>query len=268
MSHSPHQMAVSHIVLAQHEVDKGNHSVARQHLRKAQAFAESHSRVLKTMGQHDESKKYMDAFQEHVSRINSLMSRKAKKSECSEDHQKMDVCKCGYMRKSEPMEKIEPKQPIKSPGQDPRYHYKPIHELSDADQAAAYHKFSGKDIARYMYPVDKETGALVHASRAPLPADKPMVPRPLSADYQKLGPHHQRDSSIRINAPGHPMHGKLGVVAGANPAMGGKIAVKMGTSAASIMHFDPEQVKPSQPAGKIEKALVAYWGIQKALLKA
>jgi hypothetical protein len=83
-----------------------------------------------------------------------------------------------------------------------------------------------------------------------------------------LGPHHQRDAAVRINSPGHTMHGKLGIVEGVNPSIGkNKIAVRMGPTAAHIRHFYPEQLDPSQPVSKIEKALVAYWSIQKALLK-
>jgi hypothetical protein len=90
----------------------------------------------------------------------------------------------------------------------------------------------------------------------------------LSSEYQQLKPHHLRDSAVRINAPGHPSHGKLGIVQGANPMQGGKIEVKMGTGSSQVAHFHPDQVQPSRPTNKIEKALVAYWSIQKALLKA
>lgn len=267
MSKSPHEMAMNHIILATSEAEKGNHKRVQGHLNHAKGYAESHCRALRMMGQHDESNKYMTAFQNHMKRIQSVLISSKKKNDltCSEDHSLVKTCtKCGYMNKS--LEKIEPKQQIKVPGQDPRYKYKAIHELSSADQASAYHKFQNKQMGQYLYPVD-EKGGLVHASRAPMPKDKVSTPKPLSSEYNKLQPHHLRDSSVRINAPGHPMHGKLGIVQGADPSKGGKVTVRVGTGGAEVMHFDPEQVGPSRPINKIEKALVAYWGIQKALLK-
>lgn len=267
---TPHQLAISHVVLATNEAQKGNKNQTKKHLDQAKVHVDIHVRGLRMVGQSQEADNYTKAFQSHVNRINKILLNSTKKSdlECSEDHSIVKTCaKCGYMNKNE-LEKIElPKQKIKTPGQDPRYKYKPIHELSGEDQAIAYHKFQSKEMGQYLYPVD-EAGALVHAARSPLPKEKVVTPKPLSAEYQQLKPHHLKDSAVRISAPGHPMHGKLGIVQGANPMMGGKIQVKMGTSGAQVMHFAPDQVQPSRPVNKIEKALVAYWSIQKALFKA
>jgi hypothetical protein len=264
-----HELAISHIVLATQEAQKGNAFRAKSHVSQAKKFADTHVNGLKMVGMHDEANKYLKAFQDHVKRVETLLNTKAaKKSECSEDHSLVKTCtKCGYMNKSDDLDKIEPKMQIKSPGQDPRYKYKAIHELSSEDQARAYHKFQNKEMGRYLYPVD-ESGTLVHGTRAPMPKDKIIAPKPLSAEYQQLKPHHLRDSAVRINAPGHPAHGKLGIVQGSNPMQGGKIEVKMGTGSSQVAHFHPDQVQPSRPTNKIEKALVAYWSIQKALLKA
>jgi len=260
---SPHEMAISHIILATHEAEKGNAKRVDAHIGHAKNYADAHASALKMMGRGDEANRYQAAFSDHLRRIDSILKNKKRKSEglaCSEDHEMVKTCtKCGYMNKAEKWE-------VSGPKKDRRYKYKAIHELSPEHQASAWHKFQGKEMGRHLYPVDEE-GNLVHAARVPMPANELKAPKPLSSEYNVLEPHHRIGSAVRIKEEGHPSHGKLGIVRGVNPSLGGKITVQVGSSSSEMMHLDPKSLAPSQATNKVEKALVAYWGIQKALLK-
>lgn len=282
---SCHQHAINHIVLATKRAQENNDKAADYHINSAKTFAEMHKEQLIRQGRKQEADEYMNGIDDHISRVNSIRQKHIKKSEkkCALDHSKIkkgEQCKCGYMNKSLKKGFLPPepklpklvqrdfvsateKQRVGTPKQHPKYDYKRIDELHPHDQMLAQERFSGKDHGKYKYPVDKETGRLAHAPRAPLAGDAPKA-QPHS--YKEIQEHHKPGSNVEIRGvPGH--HGRFGIVSPSSPYMPGKIAVQVGASSHEKVFVEPHQVVPRLPKTKIEKAIVALVSLRKALDK-
>jgi hypothetical protein len=198
------------------------------------------------------------------------------KSECKKDHSKMkkgEQCDCGYMGKSEddedPVSKIDQTWSLK-PKQDPRFHYKKIHELHPDDQLEAQNKYGKhvkENMGRFLYPVDKLSGRLAHAAVKPFEGKTAPAAGPTSYGVKELKPEHTKGASVRIHAPNTPLHGKLGIMAGSHPEIPGKVGVQVGPSQAHIHYVEPHQVHLSKPVTKVEKALISLHNIRKAFMK-
>jgi hypothetical protein len=167
----------------------------------------------------------------------SFISRFFGKSEISEEELKKALT---IIQGTKPA-KIATKVAVdRQPGKDPRYNYKPFHELSHDDQVKATHAFQAKDLGHHHYPVDKETGEFVHGAtrwRQAAPQAKPV-------DHNVLvAPEHRAGASVRINAEGSPHHGKLGMVKMPHPNFPGKVPVQVGLKDHEMEYFNPDQVK-------------------------
>jgi len=282
-----HELAISHIINATKHAGKGNHDEANYHIESALTFANMHHKKLKAQGRHSDANEYIGGINEHINRVKGMRKPPVKKTEddCPYDHKKLkkgNGCNvCGYMTKSESLEKVgKPdmpgafiggtpqasmeKQRVGKPKQDPRYDYKQIHELHPHDQQLVQHKFGGKDISSYSYPIDRDTERLVHGTRTKL-GETPH-PTPGSYSYKELAPQHQPGTAVRITGHSH-LDGKLGIVTAHHPVMGGKIGVQIGPSEHHKVYVEPHQVRLSRPQGKIEKALISLHNIRKVFMK-
>lgn len=288
-----HETAIEHIVHATREADKGDGPQAEHHISESKQHAQHHAKLLKMRGLHKDADMYLKSHESHCSRITALLNRRIQKtdeasSKCVKDHSGMEKgqqCNCGYMMKSEDLEKafntpfvpssparkeynqtssLKPMQMTK-PGQDPRYSYKKIHELSPADQEKAQQSYPHlkTNMGRYLFPTDSKTGELAHARVAPYEGSS----APAASNYSELKPEHTKGTAVRINAPGHEQHGKLGIMQGKHPSYGNKVGVKMGPSEFHTIYVEPHHVQLSNPKNKIEKALVTLNTIQKAFMK-
>lgn len=144
------------------------------------------------------------------------------------------------------------------PGMDPRYKYKAFGSLTDQEKLAASHAFGERDMHDHLYPVD-ESGALVHGTRWRAPAQ--VMARMKSAPQAgsktpvgatgapKIPPQHKRGAAVKINAPGHPLHGQFGIVELPNPSMPNKISVRVRQRGIyQNAYVDPHQVSLSREA--------------------
>lgn len=264
---SCHELAISHIVDASRHASEGRHDESAYHIKAAETHAKMHHENLKAMGRGDEAKEYLSGISDHINRIQNLRGKIKKSEKCEEDHKKLkkQCNSCGYMvkviKKAESPFSLERRKSGK-PKQDSRYDYKPIHELHPHDQQLAQQKFGGKDIGSHEYPVDKQTGRLVHGTRAPFGGKAPQAAR---ANYKQIKPEHKPGTPVRIT--GHQLEGKLGIVGASHPLMSGKIAVQIGPSEHHKVYVEPHQVKLSRPTGKVEKALVTLHNIKKVFMK-
>ena len=127
----------------------------------------------------------------------------------------------------------------RQPGKDPRYDYKPFHELSHDDQVKATQAFQAKDLNHHHYPVDKETGSFVHGATR----WKQTTPSAPVNDKAVVAPEHRAGAFVRINAEGSPHHGKVGKVKMPNAHFPGKVPVQVGLKDHEMEYFDPAQVK-------------------------
>lgn len=284
-----HEMAIEHIVLAHHCANEGKEHEMTSHWQEALSSAGHYMRVLKLQGKHQEAKDYIQGVEHHGERIRTLLGRRMQKVECTHDHSKLAkevACTgCGYMNKSEAIEKadrpmtsasparkemnskgaLDTKMHLTKPKQDPRYNYKKIHELHPEDQQHAQNKYSNdvkQNQGRYLYPVDKQSGRLAHAAVAPYEGTHHPV-----ASTNQLKPEHTKGASVRINSAGHEHHGKLGIMRGAHPDIPGKVGVQVGPHAAHTVYVQPHEVHVSNPKTKVEKALISLNNIRKAFMK-
>lgn len=277
---SCHENAIEHLIVASNSASSGQHDQADYHLDSALSWADMHHKKLQAAGMHDKANEYVKGISDHVNRIKR--SRTVKKAgDCQEDHAKLKKqCKCGYMIKMVKSEDLtkgflpptkaapsfqnvtdQKKMKVGGPRKDTRYNYKPAHELHPHDVTMAHEKFGGKDIGRYDYPVDKETGRLVHGTRVP----SQKTPQALGS-VKDTPEHHRPGATVRIQ--GHQGHeGKLGIVRTSHPDYSGKIAVQIGPSEHHKVYVDPHQVRLSKPKDKMEKALVTVHNIRKAFMK-
>jgi hypothetical protein len=119
--------------------------------------------------------------------------------------------------------------------------YRPLHELSPADQDLAHHKFGGRDMAAYHYPT--ENGHLLHASRK-LMQPTGSTGSPVKGPAASLRrPAFEVDQGVRVQDPGHGKHGSLGLVKLPNPNVPGKIPVQFKDG--EVDHFEPHQLRPA-----------------------
>lgn len=270
-SRPPHELALEHLIMATSSADTGNKEGTKHHLDEAKLYAECHEKRLVAQGQKKGSSEYMDQFGAHALRVSNLLNTRMNKSQCSQDHSKMTAkCQdCGYMIKTDvALEKgtgamKQARWNVSKPPQDRRYDYRSINNLHSDDQMKVHHQYGNRDMGHYEYPVDKQTGRLAVANRAPSNRIEP--PEARASSYQ-LKPEHKVGASVRINAPGEKHHGRLGIVHQPHPALPGKIPVQIGHSEHHKVYLEPHQLKPSRAVTKIEKALVSLYAIRKVFL--
>lgn len=151
-----------------------------------------------------------------------------------------------------------------TPGFDNRYDYKPFHQLSHEEQEKARHTYGDADMESHHYPVDKNTGELVHGTRGKVPkASQPAAlknpnattlerPKASGEAYGFARPKMPKPGSgIRIHDEKSEFHGRLGVVKSPNPHYPGKVAVHAQhptTRKFETLFLDHSQIKPSRPA--------------------
>jgi len=279
LSQDAHRTAMNHIVEATNHASDGRHDEADYHLESAITWAGIHHEKLKASGQHEYAGNYTKAVNDHVARVRGYRS-KLQRSElkCNEDHSKLTKqCKCGYMQKSDlkkgflpgvsgppvgnVMRPSQSSMRVGKPKQDPRYDYKTVTELHPHDQNLAQEKW-GVGTGRYEYPVDKQSGRLVHATRV----ESTKTPQALGSAPKDIPQQHRPGQSIRIQ--GHAKHeGRLGIVRSSHPAFPNKIAVQIGPSDHHKIYVEPHQVKLSKAVNRIEKALVTMCNIRKVFMK-
>jgi hypothetical protein len=172
------------------------------------------------------------------------------------------------------------KQPInRSPGRAKGYDYKPFHELSPEDQAAAHTKYQGVEMHQHLYPMEPSTGKLAHNTRqrisgkvaAATPPQANARPGVLSGVARAPGetppqasghlpkPEHTPGRTVWVNKPDHEHHGSFGMVMHPNPVMGEKVAVRVRNRAKPVfetIHVDPHEVSTSRPSAPKSKSLI------------
>lgn len=274
--HDSHGTAVGHLVVAMGHARQGKRAEAEKHLTSARLFAATHAAILRSQGQHEESKRYMDSFGSHESTIKAMINEKSMKK--AEDKKacvcKSEVCKC----KKEDIEKADdykakpsakthkpPAQPTKVGavhGNPAEYDYKHIGDLHPDDQMRAQRFFNYKDTARFKYPVDKQSGRIVHGQRMPIGADE-TPPVGAKSSFTEVPSHLREGAAVRFHAPGTKLHGRFGVVGTSSPYYPDKLMVHVG-SLNNKVYAHPDLIKPTKPHTRIEKALVTLNNIRKA----
>jgi hypothetical protein len=261
----PLDLARAHLAMARRNMFLGNHSAAEHDLGTSKIHAERHFRKLAGQGFHQEAeaqRKAHDGLVRHIQSLKGVVKTesaptmtKIAPSSTGESPARREMMSTGH---------LSDKAKVQAPGQDPRYAYKPIHELSHEDQIQAHHQYQSRDMARHSYPVDPK-GNLVVGRRAPIASGD--IPSPKASSYQRPKSEHREGSSVRVHAPGSPYHGKLGVVRLPHPGLPDKVPVQVGHRAHEIVYVSHDQVKPSRPSTKMEKAMINYLNIRKMLVR-
>ena len=248
-----------HIVHAHDHAKAGYIPQAEDHQKKALSYFDKHKKGLEAIGHtqtaasfHDEMTPYFDKLDKIISEAKK--TSEAKKPPLSRFLSRLRRSEVDNMTEEE-LEKaimaIPGTKPAKiatkvevdrQPGRDPRYNYKPFHDLSHEDQVKATHAFQDRDMGNHHYPVDKQTGEFVHgATRWLQPKSAPQATP--SSQGVVVAPEHRAGASVRINSEGSPHHGKLGIVKMPNPHFPGKVPVQVGIKDHQVEYFEPGQVK-------------------------
>lgn len=279
INYDPHKTAMSHIVEATNRASEGRHDEAEYHLESARTWSEIRHEQIKSSGQHDYARHYKEAVNTHIARVRGYKNLKRSEPKCDKDHSKLTKqCDCGYMNKSDSLEKgflpptgtppvgnimrprVSSALKVGKSKKDTRYDYKSVTELHPHDQSLAQEKW-GKGTGQYEYPVDKQSGRLVHSTRV----ETSKTPQALGSRKELLQ-QHRPGQSVRIQ--GHQTHsGRLGIVRPSHPEFSDKIAVQVGPSDHHKIYVEPHQVKLSKASTQIEKALVTVCNIRKVFMK-
>lgn len=236
-----------HIVHAHDHAKAGLVDHAKEHFGHAKDYMNKHVSELKQANKHQEAADFETNVQSYLTKLDDMIKRASKYPKKffknDEDMTIEELEKAITMVPGTKPAKIETKVAVdRQPGRDPRYDYKPFHELSHEGQVKATHAFQSKDMGNHHYPVDKQTGEFVNgATRWKQLGSAPQATP--GSHGVVVAPEHRTGASVRIHAEGSEHHGKLGIVKLPNPHFPGKVAVQYGLKDHQMEYFNPEQVK-------------------------
>ena len=257
--------ALSSIYRASVSAYSGDHKEASEHIKQAHAHVGEHVKELTESGKHDEATSFNTEAQKLLKRLDGIMKRtknfwpsRTKKSEtANNDLNKVDV------KKPYPNLASTQKKTLNThPGFNPNVDYKAFHELSPEDKKKALHAFGQKDMESHLYAHDRKSGEMIHGQRWKAPAEmlkerKPKANEPFSfvdPVRPQISPQHRQGAGVRVNAQGHEMHGKLGIVQLPNPNVPNKVGVRLENNGRFETHyFDHDQVSLSKPHDEFKK---------------
>jgi hypothetical protein len=241
--------ALVHMVHAHDHAKAGLIHNASQHRQKAQDHFSDHVKELTQQNKHDEVNSLTDQMKSYFDKIDQMIgsAQKNKKKKFFKSENKDLEKAITVSVPGTPAKRYKTKEAVdRQPGKDSRYDYKPFHQLSHEDQVSATHAFQGRDMTNHHYPVDRKTGKFENGATRWLQSSKAPTATP-EDQGSVVAPEHRNGASVRINAEGHPLHGKLGMVKLPNPNMKGKIAVQVGPKDHEMEYLEPHQVKLNQP---------------------
>lgn len=242
------EAAVQSLIEASREARSGNMKAADSHFQKADSAMKEHVNYLKSLGNHKEadySKKMYEAqkrvmMEAHQFNVKSV-KRKTKKSEADQIN---EIGKGIFLK----AENISTKMKL-GQSKNPRYQYKGFHELHPEDRQRILgmsgnpSMYPGMDHHKYVYPTD-QSGRLVHSQRVMAPEGHDVAAA--HAAMQESAPKGSKfteGQGIRVDSPGHELHGKLGIVQMPHPSYPNKISVLFSGGRKELL--DQSAIKPS-----------------------
>lgn len=249
---------------------------AQKHFDQADLHIKDHVVYLKSIGKHkeaDHDQKTYEAVKKQLMQANKVVAPKPSKpkkskSSASKSDDSVNEIGRGIFLKAE---KISTKMTLSKPAGNPRYEYKGLHELHPEDRQRVLGRagnpsmYAGKDHHKFVYPTDS-SGRLVHSQRIAAPAHHDFAAAQASAqESQHKGHQLSEGQGVRIDQPGHELHGKLGMVQLPHPLFPDKINVMFAGGRRELL--DSSAIKPSSPRPQLEKAKATVIDIRSRLQK-
>jgi hypothetical protein len=268
---SGRRSAMLHILHSHDHAKAGLIPEAEHHRKKAQQHYDAHHKALSEAEYPETAQKFADEMAPYFEKLDSVIeqakaAKPPKKSVLSRVFGKSEIDNMTDEELEKALIIIPGTKPAKvstkvevdrQPGKDPRYDYKPFHELGHDDQIKATHAFQDKDMGSHHYPVEKDGGAFVHGATR----WKQITPQATPEDHKVLvAPEHRAGAYVRINAEGTPHHSKVGIVRMPHPNFPGKVPVQVGIKDHEVEYFEPHEVKlnkSTQANGPILEELVS-----------
>lgn len=237
--------ALESIVRGTYHFDRGEYDHAQRHADVALSHIGSFEEELKAKNLH-QTPPHSEAL-DHIKRFHNTLTQCL---DLARRVRKAEVPGSKYAPKMPPKLKrpaIKPAAPAgpiptqinRAPGMDPRYQYKPFHELKQEDKQRAHYAFNGKDMENYHYPTQQ--GNFVHGTRALRPANQEGAQPPKGDSNSYMKPEHKVNADVKIDHPENKeLHGQRGFIRMPNPNMPGKVRVQLGTQ---VAYLNPDQVK-------------------------
>ena len=254
------EAAIDSLIVASRAMRAGNQAEAEKHFSNADSAIAQHVDYLKSIGEHreaDHAKKTYEAQKKtmmsaHKFNIKTLGGKKAKKS----DSDLNEIAKGVFLK----ADKISTTMKLGQSG-NPRYEYKGLHELHPEDRQRVLGRsgnpamYAGKEHHKFLYPTDS-SGRLVHSSRIAAPGHHDFSAAKAAMDESEFKGHkYSEGQGVRVDLPGHELHGKLGMVQTPHPAFPDKVGVLFAGGRKEFM--DSSAVRPSsQPSVDKAKATV------------
>lgn len=253
------EMAIQHLINASRAARRGDAKEASSYFEEADKSIEQHVNYLRSIGNHDEAEHAQKTYAKqkkimlsaHKFNVKSVKNIKAKKSDFDESGE-------GQFKKVS--EGIFLKAETVKLGQsgNPRYEYKGLHELNPEDRQRVLGRagnrpmYPGKEHHKFLYPTDS-SGSLVHSGRVAAPASHDFAAAHASMQESEFkGKKLSEGQGVRMNQPGHELHGKLGVVQPPHPSFPDKIHVMFQGGRREFL--DHSMVNTSKPGEQVKKA--------------
>lgn len=261
------EAAIDSLIAASRAMRAGKKEEANKHFSNADSAIGEHISYLKSIGNHqeaDHAKKHYESqkrvmMSAHKFSVKSVGSKKAKKS----DSDLNEIGKGVFLK----AEKISTKMGLGQAG-NPRYEYKGLHQLHPEDRQRVLGRsgnpamYAGKEHHKFLYPTDS-SGRLVHSSRIAAPGHHDFAAAKASMEGSEFkGNKYSEGQGVRVDQPGHELHGKLGMVQTPHPEFPDKISVLFSGGRKEFM--DSSAVRPSSPS-TVDKAKATVIDIRSRL---
>lgn len=270
--------AIQSLMMASKEARAGNVLNAKSHFDRADASMKEHVNYLNAIGERGEAEFSMKMYQKQKQVMESahnfkVKNLRTKKSE-AEDGDQDSISKAGAKEVGKGIflkaDRVSTKMKL-GQSTNPRYQYKGLHELHAEDQQRVLGRagnpsmYAGKDHHKFLYPTDS-SGRLVHSQRIAAPAHHDFAAAHAAMQESQFKGHQfSEGQGVRVNQPGHELHGKLGIVQAPNPSFPDKVQVGFAGGKSEFM--DHSMIQPSRGAPQVQKAKATVIDIRSRLDK-